>query len=72
LVELVVFANKLLDPKSNLLPNEQWGVSLKYTDKNWKVLKKIHKNSRSNLLEEAVQIYYAYKSRKGKAPDMSN
>ena len=71
LVELMVFANRPFDPKSNLLPSEQWGASLKYTDENWKMLKKIDKKSRSNLLEEAVQIFYAYKSRKGKVPGLS-
>jgi lysozyme len=71
LAELMVFANRAFDPESDLLPSEQWGIPLKHTDENWKILKKIDAKSGSELLEEAVQIFYAYQSRKGKVYDMS-
>lgn len=60
LVELMVFANRSFDPKSSLLPSIQWGISLKYTDENWKILRKIDKESGSSLIDEAVKIYYEY------------
>lgn len=72
LVELMVFANRPFDPKSNLLPSEQWGIPLKYTDENWKMLKDIDSKSESSLLEEAVNLFYEYQSRKGKAYSLSN
>lgn len=72
LVELMVFANRPFDPKSKLLPSQQWGISLKYTDENWKMLKKIDSKSGSCLLEEAVKIFYAYQSRKIKSHFVSN
>jgi hypothetical protein len=68
----MVFASRPFDPKSDLLPSEQWGIPLKYTDENWKILKKIDSKSGSELLEEAVQIFYAYQSCKRKAYDLSN
>ena len=70
LVELMVFANRSLDPKSNLLPRAQWGIPLKYTDENWKMLKKIDAKSASGLLEEAVKIFYEYQASRVKSANI--
>lgn len=68
LVELMVFANRSFDPKSRLLPSEQWGILLKYTDENWTILRKIDSKSGSGLLEEAVKIFREYQASKARGP----
>jgi lysozyme len=60
LAEAMVFMNRPLDPKSNLLPSEQWGLPLKNIDENWKFLKRIEKQYGCDLLAEAVEIYTNY------------
>ncbi|USO01792.1 MAG: lysozyme [Alphaproteobacteria bacterium] len=49
--ELFVFAGEDLDPSSDLIPSEQWGIDpMPITDENWGRLS-------SALREEAVEIY---------------
>lgn len=64
LAELMVFANRPFDPKSNFLPSEQWGLPLKYTDESWILLKEIDKNGGKSLIEEAVEIFFEYQQSK--------
>ncbi len=56
------------DPKSSLLPSVQWDIPLKYTDENWKMLRKIDARGGSSLLEEAVKIFYEYQASRDRRP----
>lgn len=64
LVELMIFANRPFDPNSHLLPSEQWGIPLTYTDEIWTLLKKIDIDEGERFVEEAVTIFYEYKMRR--------
>lgn len=65
LIELMVFADRSFDPNSHLLPSEQWGIPLKYTDENWMFLKSFDSHNKAeSLLHEAVNVFYKYKDRK--------
>lgn len=67
LVELMVFANRPFDPKSNLLPSEQWKLPLRYTDESWIVLRELDAGCGTSLLEEAVEIFFEYQKNRTSA-----
>lgn len=64
LVETMVFADRPFDPNSSQLPSEQWGMPMTHTDEIWKLLKMTDAKLGENFLEEAVKIFYEYKTRR--------
>lgn len=64
LVETMVFANRPFDPNSPLLPSQQWGIPMTYTDEIWKLLKNLDSTQGECFLAEAVNIFYEYQARR--------